>query len=181
MLTGRGTARRPGALLGRFGQRLGDPFADVALPPGPCRAEQVQADAAGDLGQPGAGGWDGLLLLLGHGVPAGVGLLDGILGLGQGAQQPVGEVEQLPPLADERAQARVGPAGSWLRIGWSWCRQPPLAAAAPHQVDDRASRGWRGVVMTPAGARLLQDLRRQLHNPSRLHEEVVDQTVTTAA
>jgi DNA-binding transcriptional LysR family regulator len=48
-------------------------------------------------------------------------------------------------------------------------------------VLDRASRGWRGVVMTPAGVRLLQDLRRQLHNPSRLHEEVVDQTVTTAA
>src|SRR5215217_7212138 len=29
-------------------------------------------------------------------------------------------------------------------------------------VLDRASRGWRGVVMTPAGVRLLQDLRRQL-------------------
>ena len=29
-------------------------------------------------------------------------------------------------------------------------------------VLDRAARGWRGVVMTPAGVRLLQDLRRQL-------------------
>ena len=47
-------------------------------------------------------------------------------------------------------------------------------------VLDRASRGWRGVVMTPAGVRLLQELRRQLHNPSRL-EEVVDQAVTPAA
>ena len=47
-------------------------------------------------------------------------------------------------------------------------------------VLDRASRGWRGVVMTPAGVRLLQDLRRQLHHPSRL-EEVVGQTVTAAA
>jgi transposase-like protein len=47
-------------------------------------------------------------------------------------------------------------------------------------VLDRASRGWRGVVMTPAGVRLLQDLRRQLHYPSRL-EEVVDQAVTPAA
>jgi transposase-like protein len=47
-------------------------------------------------------------------------------------------------------------------------------------VLDRASRGWRGVVMTPAGVRLLQDLRRQLHHPSRL-EEVVDQAVTPAA
>jgi hypothetical protein len=41
----------------------------------------------------------------------------------------------------------------------------------------RASRGWHGVVMTPAGVRLLQDLRRQVHHPPRL-EEVVDQTVT---
>jgi putative transposase len=47
-------------------------------------------------------------------------------------------------------------------------------------VLDRASRGWRGVVMTPAGVRLLQELRRQLHHPSRL-EEVVDQPVTPAA
>jgi putative transposase len=47
-------------------------------------------------------------------------------------------------------------------------------------VLDRASRGWRGVVMTPAGVRLLQELRRQLHSPSLL-EEVVDQPVTPAA
>jgi putative transposase len=48
-------------------------------------------------------------------------------------------------------------------------------------VLDRASRGWRGVVMTPAAVRLLQELRRQLHR-SRL-EEVVDEaeTVTPAA
>jgi putative transposase len=50
-------------------------------------------------------------------------------------------------------------------------------------VLDRASRGWRGVLMTPAGVRLLQDLRRQLLFPSRREEEVVDQTksVTAAA
>jgi putative transposase len=47
-------------------------------------------------------------------------------------------------------------------------------------VLDRASRGWRGVVMTPAGVRLLQELRRRLLRPSQL-EEVVDQTVTAAA
>jgi putative transposase len=47
-------------------------------------------------------------------------------------------------------------------------------------VLDRAARGWRGVVMTPAAVRLLQDLRRQLHHPSRLEEEVVDQAVTAA-
>lgn len=32
-------------------------------------------------------------------------------------------------------------------------------------VLDRASRGWRGVTQTPAGLRLLQDLRRQLLEP----------------
>jgi putative transposase len=44
-------------------------------------------------------------------------------------------------------------------------------------VLDRASRGWRGVVMTPAAVRLLQELRRQLHHPSRL-EEVIEETET---
>ena len=48
-------------------------------------------------------------------------------------------------------------------------------------VLDRASRGWRGVVMTPAAVRLLQELRRQLHHPSRLEEGVVDQPVMPAA
>jgi hypothetical protein len=47
-------------------------------------------------------------------------------------------------------------------------------------VLDRASRGWRGVVMTPAGVRLLQDLRRRLLRPPQV-EEVIDQTVTAAA
>jgi putative transposase len=47
-------------------------------------------------------------------------------------------------------------------------------------VLDRASRGWRGVVMTPAGVRLLQDLRRHLLRPPQV-EEVIDQTVTAAA
>jgi transposase-like protein len=48
-------------------------------------------------------------------------------------------------------------------------------------VLDRASRGWRGVVMTPAAVRLLQELRRQLQHPSRLEQGVVDQAVTPAA
>jgi hypothetical protein len=34
-------------------------------------------------------------------------------------------------------------------------------------VLDRASHGWRGVAMTPAGTRLLQDLRRSLLEPPR--------------
>ncbi|WP_307857359.1 transposase [Mycobacterium sp. SM1] len=32
-------------------------------------------------------------------------------------------------------------------------------------VLDRASAGWRGFTMTPAGLQLLQDLRRSLHDP----------------
>ena len=32
-------------------------------------------------------------------------------------------------------------------------------------VLDRASAGWRGFTMTPAGLRLLADLRRNLHDP----------------
>nr|WP_204079353.1 transposase [Mycobacterium riyadhense]VTP00595.1 Transposase, Mutator family [Mycobacterium riyadhense] len=32
-------------------------------------------------------------------------------------------------------------------------------------VLDRASAGWRGFTMTPAGLRLLQDQRRTLHDP----------------
>jgi putative transposase len=47
-------------------------------------------------------------------------------------------------------------------------------------VLDRASRGWRGVTMTPAGVRLLQDLRHQLAHPPT-DKEVVDESVTTAA
>lgn len=47
-------------------------------------------------------------------------------------------------------------------------------------VLDRASKGWRGLTQTPAGLRLLQDLRRQLlGSPSA--EEVEDEDVTTAA
>lgn len=32
-------------------------------------------------------------------------------------------------------------------------------------VLDRACAGWRGFTMTPAGLRLLADLRRALHDP----------------
>jgi putative transposase len=46
-------------------------------------------------------------------------------------------------------------------------------------VLDRASRGWRGLTYTPAGTRLLQDLRRELFSPPE--REVIDQPVTTAA
>jgi transposase-like protein len=46
-------------------------------------------------------------------------------------------------------------------------------------VLDRASRGWRGLTMTPRALRLVQDLRRQLLHPPA--EEVIDEAVTAAA
>ena len=49
-------------------------------------------------------------------------------------------------------------------------------------VLDRASRGWRGVEMTPAVVRRLQNLRREMIQPPDEHEEVVvDETDTAAA
>ena len=50
-------------------------------------------------------------------------------------------------------------------------------------VLDRASRGWRGVVMTPVAVRQLQDLRRQLFNPTTAGEVPTESTeaVTAAA
>ena len=53
------------------------------------------------------------------------------------------------------------------------CRWPGRCWTAPRAVGG-------GVIMTPAGVRLLQELRRQLHHPSRL-EEVADQPVRPAA
>jgi putative transposase len=47
-------------------------------------------------------------------------------------------------------------------------------------VLDRASRGWRGLTMTPKALRLLQDLRRQLLHPTG-SEGVIEQAVTAAA
>jgi len=46
-------------------------------------------------------------------------------------------------------------------------------------VLDRASRGWRGLTMSPKALRRLQDLRRQLLHPPA--EEVIDEAVTAAA
>jgi putative transposase len=50
-------------------------------------------------------------------------------------------------------------------------------------VLDRASRGWRGVIMTPAAVRQLQELRRQLLHPTIDTEATSDtnDTVTPAA
>jgi putative transposase len=50
-------------------------------------------------------------------------------------------------------------------------------------VLDRASRGWRGVVMTPAAVRHLQELRSQLFDPPSIEEVAgeTDEAVTPAA
>lgn len=46
-------------------------------------------------------------------------------------------------------------------------------------VLDRASRGWRGLTMTPKGLRLLQDLRRQLLHPPA-HRDLTDDAASAA-
>ena len=48
-------------------------------------------------------------------------------------------------------------------------------------VLDRASRGWRGVVMTPVAVRHLQDLRRQLFSPTAIEEVPSESTGTVTA
>jgi putative transposase len=51
-------------------------------------------------------------------------------------------------------------------------------------VLDRASRGWRGIEMTPTTVRQLQELRRQLFNPPDIEKESTidtDEAVTPAA
>lgn len=48
-------------------------------------------------------------------------------------------------------------------------------------VLDRASKGWRGLTMTPKALRELQDLRRELLGERDRAEEVVDEAVTPAA
>ena len=46
-------------------------------------------------------------------------------------------------------------------------------------VLDRASRGWRGFTMTPAGLRLLQDLRRALLEPPPSYDTPARPTPTS--
>lgn len=50
-------------------------------------------------------------------------------------------------------------------------------------VLDRASRGWRGVDMSPRAVRLLQDRRREMFEPPAQteREEVIEETVAPAA
>jgi putative transposase len=50
-------------------------------------------------------------------------------------------------------------------------------------VLDRASRGWRGVTMTPAEARQLQELRRPLLDPPTAEDPAgpLDEPVTAVA
>ncbi len=50
-------------------------------------------------------------------------------------------------------------------------------------VLDRASRGWRGVDMSPHAVRLLQDLRRELFGPPTQaeREEVIEEAIVPAA
>jgi hypothetical protein len=64
------------------------------------------------------------------------------------------------------------------RAAGSGDRPAARGAVIPEPGVGGAGPGLAGLawaVMTPAAARLLQELRRQLHYPSRLEQEVVDQ------
>jgi hypothetical protein len=74
--------------------------------------ERSRADAAGDRGQPGARGYESVLLLAGHRVPASIEILHRVLVAGQRAQQPGGEIEQSVPLVHNCAQDRTRRASS---------------------------------------------------------------------
>ena len=102
----------------------------------------------------------------GHGVPAGVGLLDGVLGLGQGAEEPVGEVDQLTPLAHDRAQARVGLVGhrrsrSWPSLVAGRCRW----SLSLHRFDETA----RANCEVRASPHISAGLRRRTRYEPILH------------
>src|SRR5262249_30788992 len=114
--------------------------ADISLPPSACRTEKVEAYPAGDRREPGTRRLDGFLLLRGHGVPADVGLLDGILSLGQGAQEPVRQIDQSAALAHDRGQTWVGLAVSspdWRVHGG--LRLPSSHLRSPVRRDGRAN------------------------------------------
>ena len=61
--------------------------------------------------------------------------------------------------------------------------RPPSCLLLVWAVLDRASKGWRGLTMTPKALRRLQDLRHQLLTQPPGHkgnEEVIAKTVTAA-
>jgi hypothetical protein len=87
-----------------------------------------------------------------QGIPAGIGFLHGVLGFGQGSQQPVGEIDQLTLLAEDRGQARVGrPRIGRPRIGRPRIGRPRIGRPR----IGRARGGWPRFGLAwagPAGA-----------------------------
>jgi len=138
--------------LARFGQRLGDPFAHVALPPGPGRTEQG----------PGRCGWrpwsarrrgirwppaaPRTSRTSGRRSPA------RRLGIGQGAKHPVGEVDQPAPFGHDRAHGLA----------------PSLVASA-HTSSTRQRARLSGPArhLTVRGAASSHYLRRKHHLPTK--------------
>jgi hypothetical protein len=52
-----------------------------------------------------------------------------IFGIGERAEEPVREIDQLTPLAHDLAQARIGPALSWLGLAGHRVTTPSVATA----------------------------------------------------
>jgi hypothetical protein len=86
--------------------------------------------------------------------------LHGILGLGQGAQQPVGEIDQPAPFAHGRVQARAGPAVSSPRSGGHGASYS-LGRICPHHFDKTART--QAAYGSPSAINRLLILNAELH------------------
>ena len=69
---------------------------------------------------------------------AGVGLLDHVLGVGQGAEESVCEIDELAPLTHDHAQARIEPVVWRLRLGGHGVDAPVVASACISSTRQRA-------------------------------------------
>lgn len=79
----------------RADDRLGQPLADVSLAPHHGRPQPVQADPADDRGQPALVVLDRRAATLVEDAEPQPGLLDGVLGVGQGSGEPIGDRHQV--------------------------------------------------------------------------------------
>jgi hypothetical protein len=61
-----------------------------------------------------------------------------VLGIGQGAEESVCEIDQLTPLVHDRAQARIGPAAAGLGLGGHGVDDSLAASALTSTTKHRA-------------------------------------------
>jgi hypothetical protein len=59
---------------------------------------------------------------------------DGLLGIGQGAEQPVGQIHQRTPLAHDSSEARIGQVVSWTGMGIHGVSLPEITVEARRDI-----------------------------------------------